>query len=217
MNSIKYAVNGLIASTILISQTTLAAQIRIDGFISVVGGMTVNDKKLANGKESTYVTTPVFINNSDKTPNENARYDDSFSFLPESNLGIQIHSDVNEKLSATAQLTAHGANDFDAELEWAYASYSVDESWTLVAGRQRIPLYMYSSYLDVGFAYHWLRPPVELYGEGVSAYTGLSVKHSTDIAGWDLKNQIYYGNAKNSQAALGNVELENLVGIVISA
>ena len=73
---------------------------------------------------------------------------------------------MGEGLSATAQFLGKGAENFDAKISWAYLGYQINDNFSLKAGRQRLPYFLYSDFLDVGYAYHWIAPPQEVYELG---------------------------------------------------
>lgn len=205
-------VNSLMAAGISIAVGgTQAAELRVNGFASVVGGKTISDESLTNGSDSTYGVAPSFAGN------DSSSYDDDISFKPETNIGLQISSDLGSGLSVVAQLTAVGANDFDAEIEWLYVSYDVNSEFNVKGGKQRIPFYMYSDYLDVGYAYHWIRPPIDVYGSAFSSYEGVSGTYSTSMGDWDSSILGYFGASSSDQGTFGDVKLDSLWGIVLSS
>ncbi len=62
----------------------------------------------------------------------------------------------------TVQATVKSEQDtWKGNLEWAYLSFAAAQGLTLRAGRLRLPIYMYSETLDVGFTHPWLRLPDE--------------------------------------------------------
>jgi len=140
-----------------------------NGFASAGGGMVLDDGESYYG------------------------FDDSLGFEEDSKIGLQFDVDLTDKWSATVQGVARGRDDWEAEVEWAYLSYEVNRNWTVRAGRLRGPFYMISDYLEVGYAYPWLRPPKEVYDRlPISAFEGIDVIYSTSIGGWDLQAQTYY-------------------------
>ncbi len=80
--------------------------------------------------------------------------DGEVDFKTGSFFALQAYADLDEGLSATAQIRARGIEDWDPQFTWAYLSYEVQENWRVQVGRQRIPIYLYSDYLDVSYAYH---------------------------------------------------------------
>ncbi|BFM15253.1 hypothetical protein R50073_14360 [Maricurvus nonylphenolicus] len=199
--------------------TVQAAELRVNGFASVVGGKAINDEKAASNaiaapgvfdETTRYEVAPVF------SGDPNAFYDEDFSFKPETNIGLQLSADLGDGLSVVAQLTAQGANDFDAEIEWLYVSYDINSQLNAKAGRQRIPFYSYSDYLDVGYAYHWIRPPQDVYNLPISSYEGVSATYSGSVGDWDTSLMGYFGAGDNDTSSLMQLDTEKAIGIVLT-
>ena len=108
---------------------TAQAEVRINGFANLIGGMTSSEDSLYG-------------------------YSDSINFSEESLFAIQVSGDINDKMTATGQMVARGENDYDAEFEWAYITYQATDNVSITGGRLRLPLFNYSSSLDVGYSYH---------------------------------------------------------------
>ncbi|MCP5017797.1 MAG: porin [Ketobacter sp.] len=116
--------------------------------------------------------------------------------------GIQFRSQLDDGLSVTGQVVGRGSEDFDAKVNWAYFSYQLTDELTVHAGRQRIPFFLYSDFLDVGYAYTWISPPDEVYGlSGFDNMEGVKLEHYTDIADWTSRLSFLYGA---SSATLDN-------------
>ncbi|MEO2266259.1 porin [Pseudoalteromonas sp. YIC-656] len=170
---------------------TASAEIRINGFASISAGMTLDDDDTLYG------------------------YDSDVSFKPESLFALQVSADLHDKLSATAQIIARGEDDFDAEFEWAYITYEISDNSQLSAGKMRIPFYRYSDFLDVGYAYRWIRPPQSVYNLSFSTYEGLSYLHNGTIGNWDSSLQLVFGSVDDDIAAVSAsdaAELNNTLG-----
>lgn len=118
---------------------------------------------------------------------------DGWSIKEESRLGAQLNINFTDKLSLVTQVMAR-AVDSEFSLEWAYLSYDITDKITVQAGRKRIPLYYYSEFQDVGFAYIWLRPPQTLYGWEASNYNGANLRYTDSFADWSLTANIYAGS-----------------------
>lgn len=145
------------------------AEVNINGFASIKGGMTTGSDESLHG------------------------YTDDIEFKNESLFAVQLSSDLGDKLSVTAQLMAKGVDDFDAEFAWAFLSYQLTDEWRLNAGRIRIPFYKYSDYLDVGYAYDWARTPRAVYDLEFDSMDGVSLYHSTSIGDVTSNLQLVYG------------------------
>tara|TARA_R100000306_G_scaffold62572_1_gene73931 strand:- start:37068 stop:38201 length:1134 start_codon:yes stop_codon:yes gene_type:complete len=140
--------------------------IDINGFGSIIGSMT-NDED-----ESLY------------------GIDEDFDFQNESRFAVQVSSRLSEKWSATAQILARGEDQFDPTFEWAYLSYEATSNLKLFFGRQRFKQYKYSGYVDVGYAYPWLRLPQGVYSVPFSSGDGVGAAFQT-YAG-DLEVNLQY-------------------------
>lgn len=158
-----------------ISSTNAIADVKINGFASIVGGVDLD--------EATFRNSP---------------YDEDFSFKPESKFALQVSSSLGEGLSATAQIMARGSTDFKANFEWAYLSYELNDNHTFRSGRLRLPFYKYSDYLDVGFAYPWIRPPKAMYSLLFNTYDGVSLLSNFYAGGIDITTNIIYGNVEET-------------------
>ena len=123
---------------------------------------------------------------------------------PESLVGIQGSLKVTPSLKATAQLVAR-ASTGKVSADWVYLSYTLNSSWRIDAGRQRLPFYSDSAY--IGYTYPWVRPPPEVYGWQIYDYDGGAVVYNTDFGDWSLRGSGYAGR----RATTDNVMQKNLV------
>jgi len=171
----KYTVAAMAVFAALFSNAS-SAEIRFNGFASIVGGVDLDDD----------------------VPFREVLYDDDFGFSEESKFALQAVAEISDGFSATAQIMARGQNDFDAEFEWAYISYAINDSNTIRAGRLRIPFYNYSDFLDVGYAYPWLRTPSAMYNLLFSAFDGVSWLNYSLVGDWDITSQAFFGSTKDT-------------------
>lgn len=147
------------------------------------------------------------------------------SLKPESRAGLQADWAWTPALSLTTQLTTRALDRQHLNLEWAYATWRPDEHWQLQLGRKRLPLYHYSDYQDVGFAYDTLRPSADVYGWDVVNYNGLSAAYSTRQGAWNLRAEFLAGGERSADNRfLGlfglrqrTLEWRNIRGVVAEA
>lgn len=113
-------------------------------------------------------------------------YDDKMGFQENSLFAFQVQADLDEKLSATAQVMAKGREDYQTKFAWAYLKYDINAEWSVKIGRSRAPFYMYSDFLDVGYAYHWITPPDSVYSatSGFDAADGINLNYKTSWGNW---------------------------------
>jgi hypothetical protein len=181
-----------VAVCAVLASSYASAEVRINGFASIVGGKSLDSDQTLYG------------------------YDDDISFKNESKFALQLSADLQEKLTATAQIIARGEDDFDATFEWAYVTYEYSDELQFSAGKMRVPFYKYSDFLDVGYAYRWVRPPRSVYGIPFSTYEGLSVVYNNQLGDWDSTLQGFYGAFDGDINVFGDslpAELNNLGGI----
>lgn len=165
----------------------MAADIRIDGFASFVAGQVIDKDELGGGKFK--------------------GFDERLSFQENSLFAVQVRADLQDRLSATAQIIAKGSEDFDARFNWAYLSYELTNELTLKAGRFRSPLFMYSDFLDVGYAYHWITPPDSVYDlRGFDSTDGIMLEYQTNLGPW---TSLFMVNVARNSTDLEIGTLEN--------
>lgn len=119
----------------------------------------------------------------------------------ESLAGIQGNFKFTPEFSTTVQAVARGT-DSSLSLDWAYASYKVSDSLTVQAGRKRLPLYYYSDYMYVGYAYPWLRPAQDLYGWQIYSYDGANILYTGNVGDWALTGNAWVGSRHTKDNAL---------------
>lgn len=173
--------------------TNVSADVSFSGFVSVNAG-----KVLSGSGVPQYDVPPTFLAD---YPIVSA-YGDDWEFAPESLFGLQVKADLAEGLTATAQIVSRGAKDYDAEFEWAYLSYELNESWTLQAGKKRLPLFYYSDFYDVGYAYVWMRAPADNYTWQIFNYEGVNLLYNGYVGDWSVSANVYTGKEEDNDNAL---------------
>jgi len=164
---------------LLCSLTASAVDFKFNGFGSVVVGTVVEGQEFL----ADYPKTGI--------------YDTDLSFDPDTSLGLQLSSYFSDDFSLIAQLVVHGATDYDPEVDWLYLNYYITPELSIQAGRKRLPLYYYSDYFDVGYAYYWIRPPPDVYTWQITNYNGVSLLYETGIGQWDASLNLYYGSEES--------------------
>ena len=164
--------------------------------------------------------------------------DDDFSFDVDSVMGLRVGIQVDDKLSVALQVRASGRDTDDSlEVDWAYADYQVNDELNVRGGRIAFPVFMISEVIEVGYAYPWIRPPVEVYGQvPFTSMYGADMLYRTSWGGIDWTVQPFLGNEDTegllgitnaNSAAFGNLipagsveaefDVEDIIGFNISA
>ena len=185
---------SLWAGGIGLSPAAFAGEFTYSGFATLATG------KVLSGSRTEPLTeqlgcAPCFI----ADYGQGAVYTDHWSVKQESKVGLQGTYAFNDKLSATGQVVGRGVDGIKADVEWAYLSYEASPNWTLQAGRKRLPLYFYSEFQDVGYAFNWVRPPTDLYGWEVVNYNGVNATYRGDWGQWTAKSNAFMGRENSNK------------------
>lgn len=167
------------------------AEIAFNGFANIVGGQTASSDERLYG------------------------FDDTLNFQQASLFALQATSDLGDGVGVTAQIISRGADDWDPDFEWAYLSYDATDEVRFLVGRQRVPFYMYSDYIDVSYAYPWITPPEGVYSVPFDSFDGLGMIYSTSLGQFDTTVQVIYGG---NDTDLGGTaaEFDNLMGLSLT-
>jgi len=165
------------------------AEINFSGFATFAGGTAFGDEEVSSATVH--------------------GYDEDFSVAPNSFLGLQVVADIYGNLDATVQGTVDSAEGWDTvdnvdfDLTWAFLSYDITDNWRVIAGRQRMPHYMYSDYLTVSYAYHWIEAPTQLYNAPFDSFNGISVLNNFYWRDFTISTQFIYGEEPDSEEDIG--------------
>ena len=168
------------------------ADIRFNGFASIQGGTTLSSSDRLYG------------------------YDNEIDFKNESLFALQTQADLGDRLSVTAQLMGRGSNDFNAEFEWAYLTYELNNQTRINAGRLRTPFYRYSDFMDVGYAYDWARVPNSVYNLDFNNLEGVSLVRFGQLGTVDSSLQFIvgsYNGTTNITPAPADLSIERVAGL----
>ena len=174
---------------LLCSSVAFAGDIKMRGFASMVAG-----QALGNG-DSLY------------------GYDTEFDMKNDSLAALQFDADLEDGLSATVQFIARGSDSYDPKVEWAYLTYEFNEAFQLSAGRIRMPFYRYSDYLDVRYAYTWVKAPDTVYGFEFPGYDGISLLHNASIGEFDSTVQVGLGKFEGTLSGTIEASFKDLVAL----
>jgi hypothetical protein len=196
--------SGLLVFIAQLLAVPAAAEVKLNGFASIAVG------KVFEGEE--------FLADFPKT----GIYDTRLSLDPDTSLGLQLSSYFSSAFSLIAQASVHGAEDYDPRIDWLYLNYYLTPELSVQLGRKGLPLYYYSDYFDVGYAYYWIRPPPDVYTWQITNYNGISLLYETAMGQWDTSVNLYFGSEESednqllSQLFGASVDetWKNMIGIV---
>lgn len=170
-----------------------------------------------------YLTAGLAVHNQSQTDGSKVVYldevKDDVTFLQDSKFGLQVTADVAENMQAVAQILASAEDDnYSMDIEWAYLDYTASESTNLRVGRIKQPVFLISDYLEVGYAYPWIRPPAEAYSNmPVDSIIGVQLLYQTRIGDMNFGFQPYFGS--NTEGVPGqptvNFFADNYIGMAL--
>jgi len=175
--------------------------IELDGFLTA--GFAVHNQSQADGSKVTYLDEIT----------------DDVTFLQDSKFGLQITADIAEDMQVVAQILASAVDEnYSMDIEWAYLDYVAGESTNIRAGRIKQPVFLISDYLEVGYAYPWIRPPAEAYSNmPVDSIIGVQLLYQANIGGMTLGVQPYFGSNSEDVPGVNSVEFfaDNYFGMAL--
>jgi hypothetical protein len=138
---------------------------------------------------------------------DNVRYidfTDEWSFNSDSVVGVQAQIEFSDRWSLIAQVVANGYDytdnaPFTPNLEWLVLGYQLNANTQLRFGRIRAPQYRYSTTLEVGYTYQWVRPSQNAYPLFFSPFRGVDgfdISHNVSYDDVDVGYQVFVGQTE---------------------
>ncbi len=198
---------NLISAAVLTILATSAQAVQFDGFMTVGAAKIVDIEDADKGN--------VYIGGlGDRGISED------LSFERDSRFGLQISSEVAENMSVVAQILGRAdQGNFNAIIEWAYVDYEFNDVASIHVGKIKQPVYLVNDYVEVGYAYPWIRPPQEVYllNNPLNTVNGIELLLQIPVGPGTLSLQPYIGSNRdgipNAQGAF--FEAENIYGLDI--
>jgi len=131
--------------------------------------------------------------------------------------GLQGTFALGRNTDAVLQLVSRGSEDWDTKLEWGYLRHQFRAGTEVRAGKMRLPLFMESETLEIGYGQVWARPPEAVYDPvPVRSYLGGDLAHTFNFDSSSLETRGFSGHLDDEADSLGqpiDVELRNLTGL----
>lgn len=132
---------------------------------------------------------------------------------------LQGSFQVNDKTQAVMQIIGRGEEDWDPALEWAYISHRPTNNLQVRAGKMRLPFFMYSDSLEVGYSQPWVRPSEAVYEPAdITSYVGADVAHTLNFDSSSLTTTVFGGFTDEDTLTAGqpvDVRLRNAGGLTL--
>lgn len=156
--------------------------------------------------------THATVKQADVLPNglveHGAGYTDDWSYKVDTRFGVQLDARLNNEISGLLQVTSEQRYDgsFRPEVEWASIKYQPTSAFSVQAGRLVLSSFLVSDHRLVGYANHWVRPPMEVY----------NLIPITNIDGVSARYRARFGDTSNTtQLSFGDFKRKGPDGIVL--
>jgi hypothetical protein len=116
----------------------------------------------------------------------------------DSRLGVQLDAALARHWSAVLQVVSEQGldNTYRPRVEWANIKYQATPELALRVGRIALPIFLTADYRKVGYAYPWVRPPVEGYNVlPVTSSDGVDATLRWGIGPVRNASQVFYGHS----------------------
>jgi hypothetical protein len=143
-----------------------------------------------------FLTTSVVMTDTKNTSYDSGAITDEARFdNPDSRLGLQFTGTINEYMDATAQLIARGRGTNDSiSTDWAFVSMRANDVTQVRVGKLKLSTFLISDYIEVGYAYPWVRPPLEVYSlNPINTLVGADMLYTPTVGNVQLMIQPYLG------------------------
>lgn len=124
-----------------------------------------------------------------------------FSLSQDSLLGVQADILFTDALKASVQIVGKDRinNSLDESITWANLSYDFNNSWNVRVGRIGSDLTLIGDVGNIGYAYEWVRPPVDFYGAiPFYHFDGAELLYRHSFEQGNLSAKIFYGRSSSS-------------------
>ncbi len=148
-------------------------------------------------------------------------------FLVDSRLGFQVSKEFLTDWDLVSQVVIKEKvhNDVENSLEMAFVRYQFNPLWSVIFGRMVLDSFLLSDHRNIGFSYHWVRPPTEFYGWiPYSHYDG--IKASFELGDFEryLRLEAFAGQSDatvnigygHGGASFNHVRASSIMGIGIT-
>lgn len=155
-------------------------------------------------------------------------YTTDWSFDNDTVVGVQLDLAHSRGITFTTQAVARGYDvsdveaNYEPELELMFLAYQATDNLRVRGGLIRTPFFIHSESIEVGYAYPWVRPPVDVYSSHAQAVThmkGFDASFYQPMGDALMELRLVYGtqDARIETPAFSyDIELEPLMGSTLS-
>ena len=144
----------------------------------------------------------------------------AWSAAVDSLLAAQVGARITPQLSAVLQVIAaqNADSSFSPHVEWAYVKYQFTPDCGVRVGRTNLDEFLLTDSRNIGFAYPWVRPPIELYNlvpvtnsDGIDFSYRLAVADGSNTIDASIGHAHYHYPISSSQSTVTSDVTEELL------
>jgi hypothetical protein len=147
---------------------------------------------------------------------------DEWSMDSDSVIALQAIMQAGDRWSVTGQVLAKGFtfgeySPYEPRLEWLFVSYELTPELRVRGGRLRLPYFVYSESLEIGYSYPWVRPPIEMYAnflEPFANFDGIDLTLQKQMGDFDNEFKIFGGSTQKEYRGR-DVNIEKTAGFAV--
>jgi hypothetical protein len=162
----------------------------------------------SNEREADYTSSVLRYSGAGKT--------NVWSHDVDSRLGAQLDVTFDKRWSAVLQVVSEQnlKNNYHPRVEWANVKFQATPDLALRVGRIALPVFLSADYRQVGYAYPWVRPPVESYGSmPISSSDGIDATWRWSAGPVRNASQFMFGHDNLAQVAPVKGHASRIVGV----
>ena len=130
-------------------------------------------------------------------------------------LGAQLNFTANDKWSAVLQVVSEQRLDgsYRPGVEWANLKYQASPDLALRVGRIALPIFLAADYRKVGYAFPWVRPPIEVYGViPLTSSDGVDATYRFNRGALKNVTQGFFGHNHQALPEGGSLDAKRMAG-----
>ena len=138
----------------------------------------------------------------------------------DSRIAAQLGFTYNKKWSGVVQVITEQRwnGSYKPVAEWVNVKYQATPDLALRVGRIALPIFLAADYRKIGYAYPWVRTPVEVYGGiPLTNSDGADVTYRWQTGGVKHVTQAFYGKAHINLSDDSFVKARGIAGVTHSA
>lgn len=138
----------------------------------------------------------------------------------DSRIGGQLGVKFDNRWSGVVQMVVEQRFDlsYTPVVEWANVKYQATPDLALRAGRIALPIFLAADYRKIGYAYPWVRTPVEVYGGvPITNSDGADLSYRWQWAGIKHATQLFAGRTKVELTDITSVKAHGIFGLTHTA